>query len=222
MEIENAETARLQVHVDQRDQHEHRTEEGVEEELDGGVDAVRSAPDTDNQEHRYQHRFPEDVEQHRIQCGEHAVHQAFHDQEGGHVLRRLVLDHLPAGQHHQYRGKRGEDNQRHGNAIDTEVIVGAEGSDPGHILLELHHRRGIVKMRVQQGAQQEGHNGHHQCRLATGRVAQGIHHQQGHTTENRQPHHGTQNGKVDHCTAPGEIKTNQDRMNNSPIIMLKA
>ena len=41
MEVQDAEAVGLEVHVDQCDQHEHRAEEGVEEELDGGVDPVR-------------------------------------------------------------------------------------------------------------------------------------------------------------------------------------
>ena len=49
-------------HVDHRDQHQHRAEEGVEEELVAGLDAVSAAPDADDKIHRDQPAFEEDVE----------------------------------------------------------------------------------------------------------------------------------------------------------------
>ena len=48
-----------------RQQHQHRAEQRVEEELEGRVDAPRAAPDADDQEHRDQHALEEDVEQRR-------------------------------------------------------------------------------------------------------------------------------------------------------------
>ena len=63
MEIEYRETAGFRIHVDQRHQHQHRADEGVEKELHGCVDAIGPAPYTDNQEHRYQHGLEEYVEQ---------------------------------------------------------------------------------------------------------------------------------------------------------------
>jgi hypothetical protein len=222
VEIQDAEAAGLQIHVDQRNQHEHRAEKGVQEELDGGIYAPRSAPDADNQEHRHQHRLPEYVEQHRIQRREYAVHQAFHDQEGGHVLCGFLLDHLPAGQHHQHRGEGGQDDQRHGNTIHTEVVVGIEGTDPRQQLLELHLRRAHIKVRVQQGTGSEGDQRYDQRRLPAGSVAQGVHHQQHDAAGNRQPDQCTEQWKVNHAPAPGDMNTNQNSINSRPIIMLKA
>ena len=54
----NLETVRLEIKVDERHQHQHRADEGVEEKLDGGVDAVRPAPQADDKEHRHQHLPP--------------------------------------------------------------------------------------------------------------------------------------------------------------------
>ena len=82
VEIEYLEAAAgLVVEIDQRHQHQQRTEQGVEEELDRRIHAIRAAPHADDQEHRDQHRFPEHIEQDRIQRGEHADHDAGHDQE---------------------------------------------------------------------------------------------------------------------------------------------
>jgi hypothetical protein len=222
LEIEDAEAAGLQVHIDQRHQHEHRAEEGVEEELDGGVDTPRSAPHADDEEHRHQHRFPEDVEQHRIERREHAVHQPFHDQEGRHVLRGLLPDHLPAGQHHQQRGEGGQDDQRHGDAVHAEVVVGVEGRDPGRQFLELHGRRTGIEMRVQQHAQQEGRAGGQQGGRAAVREAERLHRQQGHAARHRQPDQHAQQREIDHAPAPLPRKTNQNSSSSRPMIMLKA
>ena len=46
-----------------RDQHQHRAEQGVEEEFDRCVLFSRSSPDADEKIHRQEHHFPEDVEQ---------------------------------------------------------------------------------------------------------------------------------------------------------------
>jgi hypothetical protein len=95
--LENGETAPAHgVQVDQRHQHQHRPEEGVEKELQRGVDAVRPAPDADNEIHRDQHRLEEDVEQHAVEGGEHAVDEPGLDEECRHVLRHAPLDDDPA------------------------------------------------------------------------------------------------------------------------------
>ncbi|MPN35394.1 hypothetical protein SDC9_182892 [bioreactor metagenome] len=58
--------ARLGVQIDQSDQREQRAHQGVQEELEGRVDLVRTTPDTDDQIHRDQSRFEEHVEQHAV------------------------------------------------------------------------------------------------------------------------------------------------------------
>ena len=76
---ENAESAPFPVHVDQCDQHEYRTQECIQEELDGCVNTTRPAPDTNDQEHGNQRCFKEHIEQDGIQCREHTDHQPGHD-----------------------------------------------------------------------------------------------------------------------------------------------
>lgn len=187
MVSEDVEAARLKVHVDQRDQHEDRAEEGIEEELDGGVDPVRSAPDTDDEKHRDQHRLPVDIEEHRVQGREDTHHHPLHDEKGGHVLRRTVLDHLPTGDNHQGSDKGGENDQRHGDAVHTHVVLHIEGGNPGHPLDELHRRGGAVEGEPERQTDDEGQDGDDQggplgCIGLT--VAAGEHHE---TTDDRNP-----------------------------------
>ena len=64
----------LEVEGQDAEQHQHAAGQGVEEELDGGVELSRAAPDADDEVHRHQHEFPEDVEQEEIERHEYADH----------------------------------------------------------------------------------------------------------------------------------------------------
>ena len=79
-------------HPQHGQQHQHRTQQGVEEELVAGVDPVCPAPDADDEIHRDQAGFEHDVEQEQVLRREHADHQRFHQQEGGHVFAHPLVD----------------------------------------------------------------------------------------------------------------------------------
>ncbi len=194
LEVGNQETAGLEIQVQQRHQHEHRTEKGVQKELERGIDPARSTPDADNQEHRDQHRFPEDIEQRRIQRREHADHQPFHEQERRHVLRHPILDHFPAGQHHQHGHETGQNDQRHGNAIDPEMVMNVELRNPvNRPLDELHRRRAAVEGRVQGNRKHEGQQGKQQRQPARHRLLRlTVCRQYRDSAENRGPDDKTQ------------------------------
>ena len=85
-------------HAQDRDEHEQRADERVEDELDRGVDAVGAAPDADDQVHRDEHELPEDVEEEHVEREEHADHADLEHQEGDHVLLHALLDRPEAGQ----------------------------------------------------------------------------------------------------------------------------
>jgi hypothetical protein len=56
-----------EIQADQDQQQQDRTRERVQEELDRGVLAARTAPDADQEVHRQQHQFPEHVEEEHVQ-----------------------------------------------------------------------------------------------------------------------------------------------------------
>ena len=89
-----------------RDQHQHRADQRVEEELEGRVDPARTTPDADDQEHRDQHGFEEHVEQHQIQRDEGADHQRFEHQKGDHVFLDPGLHRAPGREDAQRRQQR--------------------------------------------------------------------------------------------------------------------
>ena len=192
VQLQDFEIAHFVGHVDQGHQHEHRTEEGIQEKLERGIDAARSTPYPDDQEHRDQHRLPEHVEQGCIQCGKYPDHQAFHDQKRGHVLRGLILNHFPAGDHDDHRGEGRQNDQRHGDAVDTQMIVQLPVAQrhPVGILDELHDRRAgfeLGKQRDRQGKGEDGHDQGQYPRLGGVAVTAGGEH--GDPPEDRCPNH---------------------------------
>ena len=78
--------AGVPVHRHDGEQHQHRAEEGVEEELEARVDPARAAPDADDEEHRDQAAFEEQVEQDEVERAEDADHQRLEHQERDHVF----------------------------------------------------------------------------------------------------------------------------------------
>src|SRR5205085_5863948 len=84
-----------EVKTEERDEDEHAAQERVQEELDGGILAPRPAPDADEEVHRQQHHFPEDIEQEEVQRQEGAHHACFQEQKQDQVTAH-VLFNLPA------------------------------------------------------------------------------------------------------------------------------
>ena len=152
-ESEEVETTRLVIKIDKRNQHQHRTEERVQEELKGCVDAPLATPDTDDEEHRYQHCFPQHIKQHAIECREDTDHQTFENQEGCEILCGPNFDRFPAGNDHQWRYKRCQQDQRSGNAVYAQVILNIERTDPACFLDKLHCRSCCVEAAIQNKTQ---------------------------------------------------------------------
>ena len=73
----NIKTAtRLVVQKDERNQHQQRAEQRVQEKLEGRVNLVRPAPDTNDQVHRNQGCLKKHIEQQAVECAEHTNHQS--------------------------------------------------------------------------------------------------------------------------------------------------
>ena len=84
-----------QVQIDDRDQHQHRTGHGVQEEFDRGVNAPVVSPDADEEVHRDQADFPEHVEQEQVVGGEHADQTEFEQQQERVEFFGTLLDGAP-------------------------------------------------------------------------------------------------------------------------------
>ena len=202
--VEDAEAATgLHEQVQQREQHQQRAEQRVEEELDRRVHTVGAAPDADDQVERDQRSLEEHVEQDAVERGEDAVHQARHDQERGHVLRHLVLDDLPARHHHEDRDERVEDDEKHRQAVHPEVIVDVEARHPRGELDELHRTGRGVEAGVERNRHDEASHRDREGEHARQRgiaIRAGREHQQ--ATENRYPDRQTEERNVRHRCFP--------------------
>src|SRR5208283_3876177 len=75
------EAASLGIEPDNRRQHERRAEEGEQEKLHRGVDLASMAVHADQQRHRNQRRFPEEVEQEQVERSENADQRGFQNQQ---------------------------------------------------------------------------------------------------------------------------------------------
>ena len=135
--------------IDHRRQHQDAAERRVEDELERGVDAALAAPDADEQEHRDQHRFPEEVEQEQVLRDERAHHreldQEHHRVEELHVLR----DRGERAGDDQRAEERGQQHEQDVVAVEADLVVHAPVGDPRQPGLELQPGDGGVEPRVQ-------------------------------------------------------------------------
>src|ERR1700730_5993154 len=129
----------VEVEEQNREQHQHGADQGVEEELDGGVKFPRAAPDADQQVHGDQHGFPENEEQEEIQRHEDTQHASLKDQKPNVVLLHPGLDRGPRGEDRNPPQKRGQHDQQERNTVDAEDVTRANRRDPvvGRALHEL-------------------------------------------------------------------------------------
>ena len=123
--------AGLPVHRHDREQHQHRAEQRVEEELEARVDAPLAAPHPDDQEHRDQAGFEEQVEQHEVERAEHADHQRFEHEEGDHVFLDAAARSLSQeARMHKRHQERGQDHEQHRDAVDAHLVVDRRRASP--------------------------------------------------------------------------------------------
>ncbi len=127
----------LEVERQNAQEHEDGAHQRVDDELDGRVDAPLTAPDGDDEVHRHQDQLPEDEEQEEVQGHEDAEHGHLEDQEVGVVFLEPVGDGAPTAQDGNEAEQAGEDHEEQAEAVDAEVIAGADGRDPVGLLDEL-------------------------------------------------------------------------------------
>src|SRR6185369_2725836 len=143
-EIEKAEIGNpcahtLEVQSNDSNKHQEGADHSIDEEFDRCVDPVLPTPDADDEVHRDQHDFPEDVEEKEIERDECAEHADFQQKEAGHVTLYLLVYCIPGPEN----GNRHDEGRQHyepeAYTINADVIVHPEwtGLDPGHVENEL-------------------------------------------------------------------------------------
>ena len=86
------EAAGVHIQPDNRGQHEDRGDHGVQEKLYCGVNAPAVSPNSDEQRHGNQRRFPEDIEEKQIKRQENANHCGFEHQEENKKFFYAIVD----------------------------------------------------------------------------------------------------------------------------------
>ena len=196
--------AGVPVHRHDGEQHQHRAEQRVEEELEACVDPPRSAPDADDQEHRDQAAFEEQVEHHEIERRERADHQRFQHQERDHVFLDALLDRQPARDDADRHQRRGQDHERQRDAVDPHVIVD-RAVKPRPLLDELEFRRAGIEapdhhQRNRERDQRRPQR--HPARVAVLGFAVRAHHHDEQRARERQERRDGENGPAHHPARP--------------------
>ena len=127
----------VEVERQDREQHQHRPAQRVEEKLDGRVQLAIAAPDADEEVHRHEHHFPEDVEEEKVQRAERADHARL-QQEQEHVVLLLAgcdggIGRVDSNQAHQRR----QQDQQQRDPVDAERVTDAQLRNPVELLAEL-------------------------------------------------------------------------------------
>ena len=115
---------------DEADEHHGAADEGVERQLHGAVLAARGAPDGDQEILGDDDDLVEDEEQEEIVAEEDAVDRADQQQVEGEELVGAVLD-VPGEEDAGDGDDSGEQDEGEADAVGGEVVVDAEGGDPG-------------------------------------------------------------------------------------------
>ena len=148
--------AGLPVHRHDGEQHQHRAEQRVEEELEARIDPARAAPDADDQEHRDQAAFEEQIEQHQIERAEGADHQRLEHQEGDHVFAHPASGSRSSSPGSQI-GISAVVRITNGSEMpSTPMRIGDGAAEPGPLFQELEIGRARIEAPDQDQRDREG------------------------------------------------------------------
>ncbi len=202
-EVRDRGGARLPVHRDDRDQHQQRAGQRVEEELERRVDPPRAAPHADDEEHRDQATLEEEVEEDDVERGEDADHQRLEDEEGDHVLAHAVVDRAPRGEDAERHQERRQHHEEHRDPVDTEVVVDEPG-DPVAPLDELEARFRLVEPPPEPEREDEvehGRDQRHAADVLRRQFAAAAHHEDERNADERQEDEDRKERPVGHRRA---------------------
>src|SRR5207237_10844795 len=84
-----------EIHLQNAQQHDHRADQRVKKEFDRRVQPVFSAPNSNQEVHRHQRDFEEQIEQKQIHRSEDAQHHRLQEQQQNVIFLLALLDVLP-------------------------------------------------------------------------------------------------------------------------------
>src|SRR5580704_135040 len=88
----DAERVCVEINRQNREQHQHRASQRIEEKLDRSIETPLAAPHADQEVHRYQHHFPENVKQDEIERHKDAQHACLKQKKQDVILFLAFFD----------------------------------------------------------------------------------------------------------------------------------
>ena len=114
---------------DHRREQADRSGEGVNDEFHGRVLAALPAPEADEEVHRHEHQFVEDVEEEEIEGEKRPGHAGLEKQEQRQEAARAIFD-FPTRDDSGKSHKRGQDDERQADAVHAQGIFDSERLHP--------------------------------------------------------------------------------------------
>lgn len=67
-------------------EHKDRAYGRIEDKLYGGINFIRSSPNTDDKKHRNKDKLPKDIKEEQVKAGKDPKHPCFKDKKGDEIL----------------------------------------------------------------------------------------------------------------------------------------
>ena len=121
-------------------QHQQRADHSEQNKLNGRIDAPLTAPNADQEVHRYQREFPEDVEQYQVQGQEDTNHTHFQQKEEEHKALYPLLNRGPGGKDGQWGQECGQQYHQDADAVhpQEEIDLDTACLQPGNPVAHLN------------------------------------------------------------------------------------
>ena len=97
----------------------------------------------DQQCHRDQRRFPEEIEQEQVERGENANQSRFQNQQQDKEFFDPLMNRSPRNQHAQWREERIQHHQPDGNSVNAHVVMNVRRRHPDFVDFKLE-RAGLT------------------------------------------------------------------------------
>ncbi len=126
------------------DEHEEAAEHGEEDELHRRVDAAPAAPNADEEVHRDEHGFPEDVEEEQVHRDENTDHARLEQEHEDREFLDPVIDGPPGRKQGQRGQERRQQDEEQADAVDTDMVI-ESSPEPGRSFNEFGESRCAVE-----------------------------------------------------------------------------
>src|SRR6202521_866240 len=113
-----------------RRQHEHRSNHRVQEEFHRCIDTPFVAINSDQQSHRDQSGFPEEVKKEQIKRDKDPNQRSLQNQQQNEKFFYPLMNRFPRDEDTERRQKSGQHHQPHRNTVHTHVVMDIGIRDP--------------------------------------------------------------------------------------------